>query len=1724
MTPRQIKAAKRLIKKALEQGIAVGERRGYARGRAEVMAVLEKATPLNGAIADVLGVVAKAGAFDESKHPRDHGKFSSGPGADGPSDVPPPRENPHPKTRAAWRAVKDYLAEHDTASVDELTEVMYDAGVPRAKAEAVANHLYNRGLIDNDAADGHRLRLHRHHDKTADALGPVKEYLAEYGDAAPAELVEHLKDQGYSRGVAVRMLTDLHHSGALTRAGGRFRVPDEQHKAMDANPLADVIEKASKWEKDKHPRDDRGRFVSKHELAAAKRSPLKAAELRQRVTDPAERKKLDAAIGKKDPRSNAQRLDEDVDHPQRDAGGQGDHPAREQSLEEAATGAGDDFRFRSGARAAHRDGFSPANRAGDDFGDAPDESAVDGPADPHAAAVARIGNTETAIRHHLKSGHPDRHRAIAKLIQGHTVAELRVLRDRLGVGTVTGRKADIVAAIAARAAGTPERAAELMPAARMTVDEAERHVRGLLATGGLRDIESRRELAHILQHRLRVSDIHELKGRLGLKASGPKKELADKVATRAGELHGLRAKLRAARERLGGREYDFPASNTAGAFRAKVEHTPDGKAVITQAENGRHVLTVPSDVHDRFIDELSGRISGRPGSGHAAVDAVLSGKGKFLGKGHEGQVFDAGDGSVVKAAVVTPFHWNNGLRTPGEANTLLTDAADTTNKLVAAGVPGLLPQTVVHHDGRAYVVAPKVDTSAPLTPDHLTQLEETLRGMHAAGYHLADDVQFGVGPDGRATIFDTGSVRKLPASRPEDDIRHDFNNLQRLAKQHNVPFTHPDFRGARSQYENALFFTDHGKLSRRDALKHRNKLNRLRDMVKDSDPEFHELSADAHDDAVKQLEAVLATPPAPPVPQPAAAADPGGVAPAKPWEMPLKDLKRYHADVWEKIKRKHPGSDSHSYREYLSAAHSRGFDVPLALRAVHLPGTLTSEDRAELNKNRKTKTDVTAHTVPRAEYMTHLPNVDYKSNAHVWDKIVSNPKAMSIAREIAARGAMTKADDDATTSLGLPSEAVPMLWAAGLHEQAHRNAVAAEIDRGKFVSDRVLADYPDLKDKQDWYSNNAATYWDSRARRTAVADALAAGKPVPPEVMADYPDLAGAATPPAPAAPAPAPPARPENPAAGAPSRQSGTSPAMAGVPAPGSPGGWMPGGGTPRKPPTPPPAPPSGDGPSDGTPAVPLTRLAGESAPDFLRRFAADPGAAGAWLPLAEAIHGLSRPEIEAAERAVGADPAKRDWTFPSTHVFNAAKDLYDAATARRGHDERVARARRILDAVASSDDPAALRREWNDTTDRLKTSTRQRQMLADALGVRPGPFGVEGPLDELFREAAAPALARRTEARAAARVSDLYAKPKDFGLAKRDLPKTPPPGASVRTLDAMQDTRTGGFPGRKKGDVVSAGGSAHVVVAASPVLQVRDPEHGVLARRQHVLVRPATPDEVDSAGAADARKRWATRATPHDDYNGGGYQTDAQRVEAEEWLRRYAADPLAAYRAERAAAPPGTAATPAPPPAPGRGVEARPTAAEFAAASTPAGPQPGGDAAKAPSGNLSSKLDNATATGDTTGVGPRQGSAPNTPEKPMNSQPVTREFRTPSGMRPRYQGSAHELVHQHDAVPIPKGSVRVQTLRTAVNPRAEEETIDSWTKANGRGPSTDADRADIAARLRNGEGMGLFRVGLRFTGADGRTIDQLVSEHDTAEDARAAADAKHADLQKQAVAAGGK
>lgn len=60
--------------------------------------------------------------------------------------------------------------------------------------------------------------------------------------------------------------------------------------------LGDDADTFADWDESKHPRDDKGRYVSRDAIHDAKSDPKKAAELRARVTKPEQRAKLDKAL------------------------------------------------------------------------------------------------------------------------------------------------------------------------------------------------------------------------------------------------------------------------------------------------------------------------------------------------------------------------------------------------------------------------------------------------------------------------------------------------------------------------------------------------------------------------------------------------------------------------------------------------------------------------------------------------------------------------------------------------------------------------------------------------------------------------------------------------------------------------------------------------------------------------------------------------------------------------------------------------------------------------------------------------------------------------------------------------------------------------------------------------------------------------------------------------------------------------------------------------------------------------------------------------------------------------------------------------------------------------------------------------------------------------------------------------------------------------------------
>lgn len=375
---------------------------------------------------------------------------------------------------------------------------------------------------------------------------------------------------------------------------------------VGSNPRSNTFDLAflrKSFDEAKHPRDRTGKWISAGKIEEAKADPAKAAALKKTVSDPVELEKLDAA------------LDEPADHPARvyhDRYSKGDEFTRQQLLKEGAQGHHGDT-----VQAGVREGIKKHNAAGgmpfsEELHDRvlgavkPPETdpaldfsmeAMDAPlkADPRSSVETRPRNQEREqLEHRLRAeqageadtfkgagsrpiadvkpveipeDHPalqapavehklpppikhtvDRTAALAQSVTGktgpaktetlfklrqalesHTHAELKAIRERIGI-RASGTKAEIADKVATRAAvkGRTDRRHFTGPT--MTVDEAHDLIRG----NDHSDRGGSIKLANKLAGQLTGKQLRELKAKLGVKASGTKWVMAQKIAKRGG--------------------------------------------------------------------------------------------------------------------------------------------------------------------------------------------------------------------------------------------------------------------------------------------------------------------------------------------------------------------------------------------------------------------------------------------------------------------------------------------------------------------------------------------------------------------------------------------------------------------------------------------------------------------------------------------------------------------------------------------------------------------------------------------------------------------------------------------------------------------------------------------------------------------------------------------------------------------------------------------------------------------------------------------------------------------------------------------------------------------------------------------------------------------------------------------------------------------------------------
>ena len=167
----------------------------------------------------------------------------------------------------------------------------------------------------------------------------------------------------------------------------------------------------------------------------------------------------------------------------------------------------------------------------------PGDNAASPPSSRAVAGTVNLDGThKLASTLHTLTG-ARKQAALSKLadrLQGHTAGELRELKTRLGI-RASGTKAELAKKLAERAAN-PDKSSlrHYAPAGgRLTVDAAHAMITGHLNSGRMGDVKVRREIADAIESRMSVKDLRELKTRLGLKASGEKYQLAQKITDRA---------------------------------------------------------------------------------------------------------------------------------------------------------------------------------------------------------------------------------------------------------------------------------------------------------------------------------------------------------------------------------------------------------------------------------------------------------------------------------------------------------------------------------------------------------------------------------------------------------------------------------------------------------------------------------------------------------------------------------------------------------------------------------------------------------------------------------------------------------------------------------------------------------------------------------------------------------------------------------------------------------------------------------------------------------------------------------------------------------------------------------------------------------------------------------------------------------------------------------------
>ena len=233
----------------------------------------------------------------------------------------------------------------------------------------------------------------------------------------------------------------------------------------------------------------------------------------------------------------------------------------------------------------------------------------------------------------------------------------------------------------------------------------------------------------------------------------------------------------------------FTIANRRGDYRADLVVLSVGpkQSFIWMTAEGEPVTDnirgnpIPTLALRDLANDLRGYVKGKP-VGDRAIDAVLTGKAEFLGKGQDGVAFRVGD-EVVKVSTGVPFQpLNQGYLTPSEAVDRARRQHETLNKMRADGVSGLLPERFVEANGRGFTIKPYLEIPERLTRDQLDEVAASVEQAHRAGWVFRDDIQVGL-LGSRMFHFDIGQASRSTKTDPDDfysDAYLDVVALKRL--------------------------------------------------------------------------------------------------------------------------------------------------------------------------------------------------------------------------------------------------------------------------------------------------------------------------------------------------------------------------------------------------------------------------------------------------------------------------------------------------------------------------------------------------------------------------------------------------------------------------------------------------------------------------------------------------------------------------------------------------------------------------------------------------------------------------------------------------------------------------------------------------------------------------------------------------------------------------------